>query len=90
MVNPPSPHVGRIFHKLMEAQINENCGEEVSGLLVEAYVEVTGDDGWPSHVDQLLQVVHNVLQATSFRPDKSIMKIEEWKIRDISKCSEDM
>ena len=72
MVNPPSPHMCWIFHKLMEAQIHEYCGEEVSGLLVEAHIEVTGDDGWPLHVDQLLQVVHNILHASSFRPDKYI------------------
>ena len=72
VVDLASPHMGCILHKLIEAQIIEHCGEEVPGLLVEAHIDVASDDGRPLHVDQLLQVVDDVLQAGSFRPDKDI------------------
>ena len=72
MVNPPSPHMCWIFHKLMEAQIHECRREEVSGLLVEAHIDIASDDSRPLHVDHLLQVVDDVLQAGSFRPDEYI------------------
>ena len=72
VVNPATPDMGRIFHKLMEAQIQEHSGEKVSGLLVEAHIEVSSDDCWPLHVDHLFQVVNDVLQAGSIRPDRDI------------------
>ena len=72
MVDPATPHMSWIFHELLEAHIVEHCGEEVPGLLVEAHIDVASDDGRPLHVDQLLQVVDDVLQAGSFRPDKDI------------------
>ena len=72
MVDPATPHMSRRLHKLMEAQIDEHCGEEVPGLLVQAHIEVASDDCRPLHVDHLLQVVNDVLQAGSFRPDKDI------------------
>ena len=70
MINPATPHMGRRLHKLVDAQVDEHSGEEVSGLLVKAHIDVASDDGRPSHVDHLLQVVIDVLQAGSFRPDK--------------------
>ena len=72
MINPSTPYMGRRLHKLVEAQIDEHCGEEVSGLLVEAHIEVSSDDCWPLHVDHLFQVVNDVLQAGSIRPDKYV------------------
>ena len=74
MVDPATPHMGRRLHKLVEAQIDEHCGEEVSGLLVKAHIDVASDYGWPSHVNHLLQVVSDVLQAGSIRPDKNISR----------------
>ena len=64
--------MSRRLYKLIEAQIDEHCGEKISGFLVEAHIEVTSDNGRPLHVDHLLQVVNNVLQAGSFRPEKDI------------------
>ena len=72
MVDPATPHMSWIFHELLEAHIVEHCGEEVPGLLVEAHIDVASDDSRPLHVDHLLQVVDDVLQAGSFRPDKDI------------------
>ena len=74
VVDPATPHMGRRLHKLVEAQIDEHCGEEVSGLLVKAHIDVASDNGWPSHVNHLLQVVIDVLQAGSIRPDKNISR----------------
>ena len=54
VVDPSAPHMGWIFPKLLEAQIDEHTGEEISGLLDEADIEVASDDGWLFHVDQLL------------------------------------
>ena len=72
MINPATPHMGRRHHKLVEAQIDEHSGKEVSGLLVKAHIDVASDNGWPFHVDDLLQVVSDVLQAGSIRPDENI------------------
>ena len=72
VIDPATPHMGRRLHKLVEAQIDEHCGEEVSGLLVEAHIEVSSDDCWLLHVDHLFQVVNDVLQACSIRPDKDM------------------
>ena len=72
VIDPATTHMGRRLHKLVEAQIDEHCGEEVSGLLVEAHIEVSSDDCWLLHVDHLFQVVNDVLQACSIRPDKDI------------------
>ena len=72
VVNPSSSHMSRRLYKLIEAQIDEHCGEEVPRLFVEAHIEVTSDNCRPLHVDHLLQVVNNVQQAGSFRPEKDI------------------
>ena len=74
MINPATPHMGWRHHKLLEAQIDEHSGKEVSGLLVKAHIDVASDNGWPSHVDHLLQVVIDVLQAGSIRPEKNIIR----------------
>ena len=74
VVDPATPHMGWAFHKLMEAQIQEYSGEEVSGLLVEAHIDIASDDCRPRHIDHLLQVVNDVLQAGSVRPDNNISR----------------
>ena len=74
MINPATPHMGRRVHKLVETKIDEHSGKEVSGLLVKAHIDVASDYGWPSHVNHLLQVVIDVLQAGSIRPDKNISR----------------
>ena len=74
VVDPATFHMSRRLHKLVKAQIDEHSGKEVSGLLVKAHIDVASDNGWPSHVDHLLQVVIDVLQAGSIRPDKNITR----------------
>ena len=51
-------------HKLLEAKATEGCGEETVGMLVQADVHVSGDGCQSLHVDQLLQVVHQLLLAS--------------------------
>ena len=64
MVNPPSSLVSGSCHKLLEAKIAEGCEQETVGMLVQADVEVPRDSCQPLHVDQLLQIVHQIFLAS--------------------------
>ena len=72
VIDPATPHMGRRLHKLLESQIDEHSGKEVSGLLIKAHIDIASYDGRPRHIDHLLQVVNDVLQAGSVRPDNNI------------------
>ena len=68
MVNPPSRLVSGSCHKLLETKIAEGCEEETVGMLVQADVQVPRDSSQPFHVDQLLQVVHQIFLTSIGRP----------------------
>ena len=72
VVDPATSHMSRRLHKLMKAQIDEHSGKEVPWLPIETNIDIASDDSRPLHVNHLLQVVNDILQAGSFRPDEYI------------------
>ena len=68
MVNPSSSNVSRTSHKLLETKVTEGCGEETVWMFVQADVHVARDSCQSLHVNQLLQVVHQLLLASIGRP----------------------
>ena len=68
MVNPSSTNVGGTIHKLLEAKVTESCGKETVGILVQANVHISRDDGQSLHVNQMLQVVHHIFLSSIGRP----------------------
>ena len=65
MVDPPSCNVSWPSHKLLEAKVTKGCGEETVWMLVQADVHVPRDSCQSLHVDQLLQVVHQILLTST-------------------------
>ena len=61
MINPPSSLMSGACHKLLEAKITEGCEEETVGMLVQADIHVSRYGCQSLHVDQLLQMVHQLL-----------------------------
>ena len=61
MVNPAPSCVSGPSHKLLEAKVTEGSREETVGMLVKADVHVPSDGCQSLHVNQLLQVVHQLL-----------------------------
>ena len=68
MVNPSSSLVSRTSHKLLEAKVIEGGEEEGVGLLVQANIHVAGYGCHLLHVDELLQVVHQLLLTSIVGP----------------------
>ena len=54
MVDQAPSDMGCTLHKLLEAEVEEYGGHQISWLPVKAHVEVASDDGWLLHVDHLL------------------------------------
>ena len=54
MVDDAPSNMGRTFHMLLEAQVEEHGGHQIFWLSLETHVEVASDDGWLLHVDHLL------------------------------------
>ena len=65
MVDPSSCNVSWPSHKLLEAKVTQGCGEETVWMLVEADIHVPRDSCQSLHVDQLLQVVHQILLTST-------------------------
>ena len=65
MVDPSSCNVSWPSHKLLEAKVTKGCGEGTVGMLVQADVHVPRDSSQSFHVDQLLQVVHQILLTST-------------------------
>ena len=75
VVNPSSSHMGGTLDQLLEAQVGEELGDGVVGLLIKADVEVPSDYSNSIQADQLLQIVHHLLLTTSCRPVNSFCDI---------------
>ena len=73
MVNPSSSPVSGTTHELLEAKVIEGCEEETVGLLVQADVHVPRDGCHFLHVDELLQVVHQLLLTSIVGPFKEYL-----------------
>ena len=67
--NAPS-NMGWTLHMLLEAQVEEGSGHQISCLSLKTHIEVASDDGRLLHVDHLLQLVNNVFHAGACRPAK--------------------
>ena len=61
MVDPSSSLVSGASHQLLEAEVIEGSEEETVGMLVQADVHVSRDRCHFLHVDELLQVLHQLL-----------------------------
>ena len=61
VVNPSSSNVSGASDKLLEAKVTESCVEETVGMLVQADVHVSRDSCQSFHINQLLQIVHQIL-----------------------------
>ena len=70
MVNPSSSLVSGARHQLLEAKVIEGGEEETVGMLVQAHVHVSRDGCHFLHVDELLQVVHQLLLTSIVGPVK--------------------
>ena len=68
MVNSSSSCVSGASHKLLKAKVTEGCGKDTVGMLVQADVHVSRDSRQSFHVNQLLQVVHQILLSSIGRP----------------------
>ena len=51
--NAPS-NMGWTLHMLLEAQVEEGSGHQISRLSVKTQIEVASDNSWLVHVDHLL------------------------------------
>ena len=60
--NAPS-NMGWTLHMLLEAQVEEGSGHQISCLSLKTHIEVASDDGRLLHVDHLLQLVDNIFHA---------------------------
>ena len=60
--NAPS-YMGWTLHMLLEAQVEEGSGHQISCLSLKTHIEVASDDGRLLHVDHLLQLVDNIFHA---------------------------
>ena len=67
--NAPS-NMGWTLHMLLEAQVEEGSGHQISCLSLKTHIEVASDDGRLLHVDHLLQLVDNIFHAGACRPAK--------------------
>ena len=65
VVNPSTSNVSGASDKLLEAMVAKGCGEETVGMLVQAHVHVSRDGCHFLHVDELLQVVHQLLLTST-------------------------
>ena len=54
MVDDAPSDMGRTLHMLLEAQVEEHGGHQISWLSLETHIEVASDDGRLLHVDHLL------------------------------------
>ena len=63
VVDHAPPDMGWILHMLLEAEVEEHGGHQISWLSLETHIEVASNDGWLLHVDHLLQLVNNVFHA---------------------------
>ena len=68
MVNPATSSVSGASHKLLKSKVTEGCAEETVGMLVQTDVHVSRDSRQSFHVNQLLQVVHQILLSSIGRP----------------------
>ena len=54
MVDQAPSDVGRTLHMLLEAEVEEGTGHQISWLSVKTQIEVASDNSWLVHVDHLL------------------------------------
>ena len=54
MVDQAPSDVGRTLHMLLEAEVEEGSGHQISQLSVKTQIEVASDNSWLVHVDHLL------------------------------------
>ena len=54
MVDQAPSDVGRTLHMLLEAEVEEGSGHQISRLSVKTQIEVASDNSWLVHVDHLL------------------------------------
>ena len=54
MVDDTPSDMGRTLHMLLEAEVEEGRGHQISWLSLETHIEVASDDGRLLHVDHLL------------------------------------
>ena len=70
MVDDASSDMSWILHMLLEAEVEEHGGHQISWLSLETHIEVASDDGRLLHVNYLLQLVDNIFHAWACRPAK--------------------
>ena len=68
VVNPSSSNVSGASDKLLKSKVTEGCVEEAVGMLVQTDVHVSRDSRQSLHVNQLLQVVHQIFLSSIGRP----------------------
>ena len=54
MVDDTPSDMGCTLHMLLEAEVEEHGGHQISWLSLETHIEVASDDGGLLHVDHLL------------------------------------
>ena len=63
MVDDAPSNVGWTLHMLLEAEVEEHGGHQISWLSLKTDVEVASDNGRLLHVNHLLQLVDNILHG---------------------------
>ena len=63
VVDDAPSNVGWTLHMLLETEVKEDSGHQISWLSLKTDIEVASDDGRLLHVDHLLQLVDNIFHA---------------------------
>ena len=63
MVDDAPSNVGWTLHMLLETEVKEGSGHQISWLSLKTDIEVASDDSRLLHVDHLLQLVDNIFHA---------------------------
>ena len=63
VVNHAPSDMGWTLHMLLEAEVEEGSGHQISCLSLKTDIEVASDDGRLLYVNYLLQLVDNIFHA---------------------------
>ena len=70
MVDHAPSNMGWTLHMLLETEVKEDSGHQISWLSLKTDIEVASDNGQLLHVNHLLQLVDNIFHAGACRPAK--------------------
>ena len=70
VVDHAPSNMGWTLHMLLETEVKEDSGHQISWLSLKTDIEVASDNGQLLHVNHLLQLVDNIFHAGACRPAK--------------------